>query len=106
MLALIVGLILGTLVGAVTGAVVASFWRLARWGRIGAPLFAGFAGFCADGLLQLLGAGQLGFVPGLGLIDWRPVASTVIACALVGVLAATCLAFLRYGSRPLSRIFR
>ena len=99
MLPLIVGLVMGVVTGATAGAVLAHVWRLARIGAIGAPVLAGFAGGCASALLQLLGAGELRFQPEIGLIDWRPVVSTLVASGGVGFIAIGAIGLTRTGSR-------
>lgn len=100
-LAQIVGMTLAAVAGALAAGGVARAWRLARLGRIGAPLLGALVSAPAAFLLQNLGAGNLGFQPGVGLIDWPPVASSVVVGAVCAGIAAGSVGLMRVGGRSL-----
>lgn len=98
-LAQLVGMLVAALSAAAACAAIVRFWPLARLGKVGTPvLAAAFAAPCAF-LLQLLGAGDVGFRDRIGVIDWIPVVSTLITGALIGLICATAIGLMRMGSR-------
>lgn len=95
----LVGMCIAALTGAGAAALLARAWPLARLGRFGAPAVGAFIAAPASYLLQLFGAGGVGFREGAGVIDWTPVASTMLVggvCAFIGVGA---VGLMRYGGR-------
>lgn len=102
-LAQIIGIVLASAAGATAAGLIARAWRLARLGRIGAPLLGALVAAPAAFLLQNLGAGNLGFRPGLGMMDWPPVVSSVIVGVVCATLFATAVGLMRVGGRSQRR---
>lgn len=94
------GLIVSGVFGAAVGLLLSLIWRAARFGVYGAPLFGALSALPAAVLLQLLGGGALGFTPGYGTIEWRPVIATLFAAGACGGLAVSTLALLRVDFDP------
>ena len=98
MLAHIIGALLAMIAAAIAGARLAKSWSTPRLTPLKGALIGPIAAAPTNLLLQALGGGLIGY-DRHGMIDWTPVATTLIAGALCGLIAVGAVGLIRMGSR-------
>ena len=94
----IVAVMLAMFASSVTGALLAKVWPTPRLSMLKGAMMGPVAAAPTAVLLQLLGGGLVGFT-NLGMIDWPPVASTMMAGGLCGIIVVGAVGLIRMGSR-------
>lgn len=94
----IIAVVLAMAAASVASGLFAKIWPATRLTMLKGALIGPIAAAPTAVLLQLLGGGLIGFTE-LGTIDWPPVASTMMAGALCGVIVVGAVGLIRMGSR-------
>ena len=94
----ITAIVLAMLAAGVTGALLAAYWSTPRLSPLKGALIGPIAAGPTALLLQGLGGGLIGF-DDYGMIDWTPVASTLLVGGACGLIVVGSLGLIRMGSR-------
>ena len=94
----IIAVALAMAAAGVTGALLAHFWSTPRLSPLKGALVGPIAAAPTAFLLQLLGGGLIRFTRH-GMIDWPPVASTLLVGGMCGIIVVGAVGLIRMGSR-------
>ena len=94
----IVAIVLAMTAAGASGALLAAYWKTPRLSPLKGAMVGPIAAAPTAFLLQLLGGGLIRFTRH-GMIDWPPVASTLMVGAMCGVVVVGAVGLIRMGSR-------
>ena len=94
----IIAIVLAMSAAGVSGAFLAAYWSTPRLSPLKGALVGPIAAAPTAFLLQLLGGGLIRFTEH-GLIDWPPVASTLMVGGMCGIIVVGSVGLIRVGSR-------